>query len=180
MKNPFKFKIRITTQETIDTQISKASEEAASAAVNLFYEKHKERIENELAEARILSSNSEYLFSEIERRDNSKKELTAFVKKQLVKDEKFSKNFNDVNDIMLSSMDSVPEIDLTNSELWLIQDACWTKYALDPLINGIVDNYIDYVIGTGITVSTPVKEVNEVISEFRRINSMEIKDWEKK
>jgi len=76
----------------------------------------------------------------------------------------------EVRNILLNAFDNVPSVDLSFEELYLIQDAIWTKYGSDPLIQGAVDNYTDYVIGGGVAISTPVDDVNKVLEDFERRN----------
>jgi hypothetical protein len=99
-----------------------------------------------------------------------------YAKRQMMFLETFEKlgvNNKEVRDLMFKSLDTVPEVDINLGELWFIQDAIWSKYAQqDPLIVSMVDNYVDYIIGTGVIVSTPVDEVNKVLEQFRANNEM--------
>jgi hypothetical protein len=94
--------------------------------------------------------------------------------KENVFNEKMFKGVKKVNEevknILLSAFDSPFSADLGFEELNLIQSAIWNKYITDPLIQGGVDNYVDYVIGSGVTVSTPVEEVNAVFRQFEKQN----------
>ncbi|MFW9949854.1 MAG: hypothetical protein ACFFKA_07000, partial [Candidatus Thorarchaeota archaeon] len=72
----------------------------------------------------------------------------------------------DIKNLLMSAFDNVPEVDVTFEELYLIQDAIWTKYGTDPIIQGAVDNFVDYVIGTGVATTTPVDKVNIVLNRF--------------
>ena len=76
----------------------------------------------------------------------------------------------EIKNILLSSFDSPFSADLGFDELNLIQNAIWNKYVTDPLIQGSVENFVDYVIGSGVSVSTPVEEVNLVFREFEKHN----------
>jgi len=64
----------------------------------------------------------------------------------------------------------------TLAELLLLQDSAFIKCHTDPNGASLVKNFENYVIGNGIKVSTASMEVNEVISRFRKINKMNIKD----
>lgn len=84
----------------------------------------------------------------------------------------------DVKDILLGSLENVPDVDLSFEELWSMQDACWIKYSTDTIIQGVVDSYTDYIIGTGIVLDTPVQEVTDALNAFRKINKMNDKEKE--
>lgn len=84
----------------------------------------------------------------------------------------------DVRNLLMSALDNVPEVDLSFEELYMIQDACWIKYGTDSLIQGVVDNYVDYIIGSGVSIDTPVPEVTQFLNEFRSFNNFSDKEKE--
>ena len=61
-------------------------------------------------------------------------------------------------------------------ELSAIQDACYKKYYLDPLGKSIVMNMQYFVVGKGVKVTSVSDEVNEWLSEFRRLNKMSARE----
>src|SRR5690606_40469286 len=68
--------------------------------------------------------------------------------------------FRSIKDVINSSFDFFPEESISFEELKLIQSAIRAKYNTDPIWQGAVDSFVDYTISTGITVSTPVDEIN--------------------
>lgn len=63
--------------------------------------------------------------------------------------------------------------DLAPEQLWLAQDAAVLKSKTDPHAQGIIRNLQFYTVGTGVSWSTPSKEVNEWLEKFRRENRMD-------
>lgn len=82
----------------------------------------------------------------------------------------------DVKDIISSAFNYFPDCEITQEELFLLQNAIRTKYRDDNLCQGVVDSFVDYVIGSGVTVNSPVKEVNDVLCDFRNMNKMALRE----
>lgn len=150
---PFKF----LSTKTLDDLLARASEQGADA----FFAKYKERFSP--------SDNSkEALWEDY---DTSFEVFQSFFEKNKIKNKTVQRE-------ILNSFYDPPEIDISDSELHMIQDACWSKYATDPLISGVVDNFVDYIIGTGIKVFSPVPEVQAEIEKFRRVNKLDVRERE--
>jgi len=101
--------------------------------------------------------------------------------KELLFDEKLFKKkeiSNEIKNILLSAFDGPFSADIGFEELMLIQNAIWNKYVTDPLIQGAVDNFVDYVIGSGVNVSTPVDAVNQVLRTFEKQNKWFLRERE--
>jgi hypothetical protein len=81
-----------------------------------------------------------------------------------------------LRDIINSSFDYFPEENMSFEELKLTQSAIRSKYNTDPIWQGCVDSFGDYVIGSGVTVSTPVTEINFVLTDFRKRNKFGIRE----
>lgn len=133
------------------------------------------RIDDELSafmEAQRGLNQSQYgPFEQESRFEVKNNEFNLFFSKNRIKNK-------EVKDLLFSALDNVPVVDLSFEELFMIQDACWVKYGTDTLIQGIVDNYVDYIIGSGIVVDTPVPEVTQAIKNFRDLNQMSSKERE--
>lgn len=149
LRFPFKFVSNSSLEELMQS--------ASSEAVNSFYKEHKDRFPEEGKEDTNLDPR-----------------ITSFANY-------FSKNkieSTEVKDLLFSSIDTVPEVDLELGELQAVQDTIWTLYARDPILRGVVDTFVEYIMGAGITVSTPSHEVNTRLEKFRKMNTMVLKERE--
>ncbi|MCR4284680.1 MAG: hypothetical protein NUV97_01385 [archaeon] len=81
-----------------------------------------------------------------------------------------------IKEIINSSFDMFPNEEISDSELMLIQEACRTKYNTDLIWQGAVDSFVDYVVGTGTKISSPVPEINYALNKFRKLNKFSLKE----
>jgi hypothetical protein len=147
MKNPFS-KFVLLNKETLETQILQRVDDAITAhrEARLGFDDQSPNFKNESNDPR------ELLFSQ-------------FFSKKKIKNK-------EVKDLLFATLENVPEVDLSFEELWAIQDACWVKYGTDTIVQGIVDSFVDYIIGTGIALETPIPNVTKALNDFRKVNQM--------
>jgi len=68
--------------------------------------------------------------------------------------------------------------DQSVQQLHRMQEVTLSKYFSDPHCRSIIDNWVNYTIGSGLKFNVGNKKVEEVISEFRRKNGMAQKEKE--
>lgn len=150
------FKYNVISDSDLDSRI----EDAINSAQGDFLEKIRglpefERYFDSFSPEEL--ARKEHLFNEYFKKEKNGRKSKSDIK-------------TEVKDLLLNAFDNPPEVDLNFEELYLIQDAVWVKYASDPIVHGAVDNYVDYVLGAGVSTSTPVDEVNVEIHKFEKLN----------
>jgi hypothetical protein len=61
-------------------------------------------------------------------------------------------------------------------DLLLLQDASFYKAHTDPHGRSVVENFVNFVVGYGLDVSSPNNDINDRIKRFRKINKMAMTD----
>lgn len=65
------------------------------------------------------------------------------------------------------------------ADLLLLQDSAFYRAHTDPHGSALVNNFVNFVVGTGVKVTAGNKEVNKAINHFRQINKMSLVDKNK-
>jgi hypothetical protein len=60
--------------------------------------------------------------------------------------------------------------EMNSSQVRLAQDACYARMKTDPIFQGAIRQLINYTIGNGVTTSTQVIDVDDVLDSFTRLN----------
>lgn len=81
-----------------------------------------------------------------------------------------------VKDIMNTAFSYFPIDNMSQEELFLIQSGVREKYNSDLLVQGAVDSFGDYVIGPGVSVTSPVFDITQELTKFRMRNNFSIRE----
>lgn len=65
-----------------------------------------------------------------------------------------------------ATIDSIHYREQDLSQYRMIQDIVYSKIGSDPYAHGIIDRFVTYIVGTGITITIPNRKISEYVEAF--------------